>query len=964
MKRNALTRPVIALTFILIITLSLSGCAKHDSQGNLAATDCISTVWPQENSELLPDPSLQFGILDNGLRYVIKENRVPEDRVGLYLVIGAGSLHEREDQRGIAHFLEHMLFNGTTHFPPGTLVEYFQSIGMGFGDDTNASTSFGETVYNLLLPSGEADVMADGLRVLTDYARGALLLEDEVDRERGIILAEKRARDSAWSRVSKEQFRFKFSGTLAADRDPIGTEDVITSTDSGMLRSYYDTWYRPDNMVVVAVGDMDTERTRVLIEQHFSQLKGAGLTAVCPQFGEVKETGTDILYLYEPETGHTRISLGTVFNLEHQYDTRAWERKQLQNYFVNAMFINRMDKLVNQDDSPFTTADSGTGLFLGRVGYATLSAETSSRDWREALTLLQVTLYQALEYGFTSAEYKRVKQELSAYLEKEVKTIGSRDTRVLARSIIWKLTNKEVILSPQQELDLYAGLMETITIDELNGTLDELWKNQRRLISVAGNAKLTGNQDFPEEVIRRAYLLNHAQQHQVSPWSESESVAFPYLPPPPAGKVVERMHHEDIEAVTYVLSNNIRFHFKQTDYKENELLFTVHFGGGKRTQPHDGMAMLAENLVGESGVGGLNKEQLQETLSGTNIGLAFRVGVESFFFNGRCLSEELELLLQLVYAKLYDPAFSPEAFRRSQRYIDQMYSYLANSVEGVYQLHGERYFAGGSFMYGVAPQNQVAGFNLGQVEQWLRPVFLNAGLEFTLVGDIDEKKALALVSKYFGGIYRDGLTMAGVEPVSFPVGEMSINRIDSSIDKALLTVAWKTDDFWSIDRTRRLNVLAAVLSDRLRKKIREELGATYSPSVGNHSSRVLPGFGMMRCQLTIDPKQAEMLVRVVHETAADLVRNGVTREELSRALKPTLTAIKDYRRTNTYWVKAVLALSGRHPQQLQWPQTLVQDLNSIQPDELNLLARKYLNPQLAAVSLVIPEFDTNKGQGK
>ena len=185
---------------------------------------CISTGWPHEGSDLAPDPSLRFGRLDNGLRYVLLANREPRDRVALYLNVQAGSLHETDDQRGVAHYLEHMLFNGTTHYPPGTLVEYFQSIGMGFGADTNAHTSFDETVYNLLLPSGKPEVLAEGLKVLADYARGGLLRETEVERERGIILAEKRSRDSAESRVGKEQLRFDFAGTLVAERDPIGTE--------------------------------------------------------------------------------------------------------------------------------------------------------------------------------------------------------------------------------------------------------------------------------------------------------------------------------------------------------------------------------------------------------------------------------------------------------------------------------------------------------------------------------------------------------------------------------------------------------------------------------------------------------------------------------------------------------------------------------------------------------------------
>ncbi|MCI5143457.1 MAG: insulinase family protein, partial [Candidatus Electrothrix sp. ATG1] len=218
---------------------------------------CISQGWPHEQSDLTPDPALVFGTLENGFRYVLMPNHEPKGRVAMYLDIQSGSLHETEEQRGLAHYLEHMLFNGTTHYPPGTLVDYFQSIGMEHGNDTNAHTSYDETVYKLLLPDSKEDTLNEGLQVLADYAGGALLLEKEVDKERGIILAEKRSRDSAYRRVSKKSIEQGLAGTLVAQRDIIGTDEVLKTADSALLRQYYEHWYRPENMILVAAGDTD-----------------------------------------------------------------------------------------------------------------------------------------------------------------------------------------------------------------------------------------------------------------------------------------------------------------------------------------------------------------------------------------------------------------------------------------------------------------------------------------------------------------------------------------------------------------------------------------------------------------------------------------------------------------------------------------------------------------------------------
>ncbi|HHC24072.1 MAG TPA: insulinase family protein, partial [Desulfobacterales bacterium] len=231
---------------------------------------CLSTLWPHEKSDLLPDPDLIFGKLPNGIRYVLMENHEPKDRVSLHLNVQAGSLNESDDQQGLAHFLEHMLFNGSEHFPPGELVKYFQSIGMAFGNDANAHTGFAETVYDVLLPTGSKENIEKGLLVMKDYARGALLLKSEIDRERGIILAEKRTRNSVGYRTYISSMEFVFSGSKITLRLPIGTEEVIKKADRRLLKDYYDAWYRPENMILIMAGDFDAGLAESLIKSAFS----------------------------------------------------------------------------------------------------------------------------------------------------------------------------------------------------------------------------------------------------------------------------------------------------------------------------------------------------------------------------------------------------------------------------------------------------------------------------------------------------------------------------------------------------------------------------------------------------------------------------------------------------------------------------------------------------------------------
>ncbi len=942
----------------LIVALVLTGLASV-SAGNAAVREvgnsaCISSGWPQDGSDLQPDPDLHFGRLANGLRYVLRHNREPNSRVAMYLNVQAGSIQETEQQRGLAHFLEHMLFNGTTHFPPGTLVEYFQTIGMGFGGDTNAHTGFDETVYNLLLPSADTEVLAKGFRVLADYARGALLLEEEVGRERGIILAEKRSRDSAESRVAKTQMRFDFAGTLAAERDPIGTEEVLNTADSRLLRSYYDSWYRPENMIVVVVGDMDLDEAKRLLTYTFAGLAGAETEGACPALGMVKESGMDVLFLPETDLGYTGITLATVGNRPAEPDTLVKETELFKQYVSVALLNNRLRQLEQQKDSPLSKSRAVAGIFLQRFNYAAINTRTDAAHWQQGLTLVQNTLTQALQYGFTGEELGRVKQEITALLQKGVQTAASRDSREIAAEIIRKLNSREVDLSPEQEMRVYLPLLEAMTLQEVNVALRQVWGTKRRLVEVVGTADPGLGKGQPEEVIRQVFADNLLSP--IIPWEEQQQLTFPYLPAPATvGKVVERIDHKAIDTETTVFDGGVRLNCKKTDFQANQVLLSVNFGGGRQAEPADGMALAAEALLKESGVGKLNREQLEAALAGTNVRLDFRAGQESFSLNGTSLSQELELLLQLVYARLHDSAFTEESFRRGKEQLGQMYEQMASSVEGVYQLQGERFLGGGGHEYGLASWDQLQHIELDQVSGWLRPMFAGAPLEIDIVGDIDPAVARGLVGKYFGDEHRqqqDSIPEAGLV---FPAGQQRQLSVNSAIDKALLTVAWQTSDFWDIGKTRRLNVLAAVLDDRLRVKIREELGATYSPQVVSQPSRIRPGFGLLQGRLTVAPEQAESIAEIIKGVAADLGKRGVQEEELKRALEPTLTSIRDYKRTNRYWLEAVLGLSSRHPQQLAWPETISEDFAAIQAGELTELARQYLGEDKAATLIVRPE---------
>ena len=911
--------------------------------------------WPHEHSDLPVDPTLIFGTLDNGLRYILKKNSEPRNRVAMYLNIQAGSLQETEEQRGLAHFLEHMLFNGTTHYSPGTLVEYFQSIGMDFGADTNAHTSYDETVYKLILPAADEKTLGEGLLVLADFAQGALLLENEVDRERGIIVAEKRDRDSAGARVRKAQLAFDFTGTLVAERDPIGTDASLRQANASRLRAYYDNWYRPDNMFVVIVGDMDTSLVERLLRQQFSELKtGAASSPVCPDYGAPVASGVQMRHLAEPELGYTEITLSSVQAATPGPDTLRRETAMLHRYLALVLLNNRLQHLERETGGAISKTMAFSGNFIRQFNYNLLTTRTESKDWKEGLHLLQKILEQSLRYGFTQAELERGKKEVRAMLEKEAQTADARDSRNLALELIRNLNDHEVSLSPAQKNDIFLPLLQQSSLNAVNQALHDMWPPEPRTVSVAGTAMAGLTAAQAEEEMQALYAA--AVKAEVAPWQDKEPLAFPYLQVPDKNeKPVRKRMDTDIDVQHLEFANGLIAQVKKTDFQPKQVGISVHFGQGRQAEPWPGAALLAQGVVKESGTATMSREQLQQALAGHNITLDFAVGPESFSFNGSALSSELELLLQLLYARLHDPGFRQDAFAMSKEQLRQMYTQMEHSVEGVHQLKGEPFLSGGSRFYSMPAWEELETVNLEQLSGWLLPIFKGSPLEINIVGDIEPDQVRHLLSRYFGAEKRGEKPRIQEKTITFPHGQTLRLQAPSSSGKAQLTIAWQTDDFWNIDRTRGLNMLAKVLDDRLRLKIREELGAAYSPQVFNLPSKIDTGFGLLESRLIIDPAQTEQLAQVVHQVAADLVKEGITAEEFKRAQEPTLTAIREQMRSNTYWLHTVLSLSSRHPEQLEWPKTILQDFTAMKRESLDRLAKQYLQPEQAATVLVLPK---------
>ncbi len=947
----------VAIGVVISVIALQAGCRLAPVMTSPADSDRATNgfLWPHVESDLDPDPTIVFGNLPSGFRYIIMENREPVGRVSMHLNVQAGSLQEHAGEEGTAHFLEHMLFNGSTHFKPGELVKYFQRIGMQFGPDANAHTGFQETVYDILLADNSMPSIAEGLTVLSDYAQGALLLETEVDRERPVILAEKRTRDSVDYRTWVATTKFEMPETLIPFRMPIGTVPVIERADSESLRGFYDAWYRPEKLMVVIVGDIQAASVEKMITKTFTAARARSAARPAPFFGSITHQGDQSFYHFEQEAGKTSVSIETLRDSEPFVDNRAYRQKRLTEKLGSRILRNRLEARIGKQGTPYTAASAGAGVFLNKVRYADISAESSPANWDRTLVALEVLLRQALVFGFTEAELERVRKDYRAELEHAVKNAATRQSPVLARQIIRKINSKRVVLSPGQKEKLITALLDTTTLDQVNKAFQDSWSADHRLILVTGNADLALAGKKPEKLILDVYQQSRARTVKKLP--TLARARFPYFEiPVKESRVIRATPINDLGILKLDLANGVVVNLMQTDFEADQITVRVDFGRGRSSEPENmpGLGPLTESVVNESALGGLDKDALERALAGKNLAVDFKVSEDSFHFMGRCVKAEIETLLQLLYAHLTDPGFRQDAFVHSLEKFDQRYLALEKSINGALTLSGLRFLAGGDGRFGLPAKARIAGLTLADVIHWVRPAISQAPLEVSVVGDFDTQAIRELVSRYFGNLpARTGPagTVRGGLP-TFPAGKTLAASIHTRLPKGLAVVAYPTADMWDIKRTRRLVVLAEVLSERLRIGIREKLGAAYSTAAFNRPGRAYKGYGVLMIYVQVAPEKVTAIRDAIHQIVQSVVTTGISEDELKRALDPTVSGIKDARRRNSYWLNKVLAGSRIHPVQLQWSRDILADYTSITVPEIEAMARVYLVDDRAADILV------------
>lgn len=930
--------------------------AAPPSNTDTSANQITPAPWPQASSDIAPDADATYGTLANGLRYIIYPNNEPPKRVSLRLHIAAGSLMEAEDQRGLAHFLEHMVFNGSENYTADELIPRMQRLGIAFGAHANAYTSFDETVYMLDLPDLSQETIDLAFTVMRDFGDGALLTAEEIDKERGVILSEKISRDSVGYRLMEQQFSKVLPDSLISHRFPIGLDDVIKSAPRERFVDLYSRYYTPQRMTFIVVGDIDPAEMRGRIESSFSSMKNPANPGTDPDLGEIHQPeGLETSVFHDKEVSSTEVALMLVRPYTEKPDTTATRAERMPLDIAHSIIDRRLERISKEKDSPVAEGSASRDILFNSVELGSISITAADDRWQEVVPIIEREFRRAMEYGFTDAEIAEAKSNLLNAYEQQVKQKASRKSDGIATMLAKSINDDRVFSTPETNLEIASASLDAIDAATCLESFRTFWE------APGYHLMLTTKEKPENSETELAALFEDSRGTPIEAPTARAIQVFDYTDFGKPGTVSSTKEVTDLGITQLVLSNQTRVNLKRTDFEQGKIRLMARIGSGKLSQPKD-MPMLdafAQAVFEGGGLGKHSNDDLQQILAGKNVGSTLAVGEDAFTVGGTTTPADFTIQCQYICATLTDPGFREEALWQFQKAIPMLEQQLKHTPAGPQQ-EMDAWLHGGDSRWGVASMEKLSSYTLEDAKKWLMPELTNGYLELTIVGDFDPEKIIPDILATFGALPKRAATapaMADARKVKFPnAPAIKTFTYDSKIPQGIATTLWKTAPVRGHQQEfRRLNLLADILGDRLREEIREKLGASYSPNAGAGGSDALDGMGYLLSQSIGKPEDLPLLLDTMRDLADKLATEGATEDELDRALKPILGMLEKSLRDNSYWLNTVMSQSQADPARLELARTRDSDYRSINLKEINALAKKYLAAENALLVTIKPE---------
>ena len=911
---------------------------------NPAAPATTARPWPQASSDIPPDSMATYGTLPNGLRYVIYPNSEPPKRLSLRLHIASGSLMEADDQQGLAHFLEHMVFNGSKNFKASELIPKMQRLGIGFGAHVNAYTSFDETVYMLDLPDLLPATTDLGFMVMRDFGDGALLAKEEVENERGVILSEKSSRDTVSERLMEKQFAKLLPDSLVTRRFPIGQEDVIKSAPRERFTDYYSRYYVPQRMTFIAVGDIKPEEMKAKIEATFASMTNPANPGKDPDMGPIKQAeGLETSVFADKEVSSTDVSLMLVRPNKKEPDTAATRAEDMTLDIAQSILSRRFERLSKIENSPVASGSASNSEMFDYLELGSIDVTAAGDRWQEVVPIIEQEFRRAMDHGFTEAELAEAKSNFLNAYEQNVKEKATRRSDGIAKEIVGAIGDKTVYSSPETDLELAKKALDSMTIEKCHAAFKKFWE-------AAGcyHLVLTTKVEPENATKDLAALFEESRGKTVDAPAARALQSFAYTNFGKAGTVRSRKEAGDLGITQLVLSNEVRVNLKPTDFEKGRVRLLARIGSGKLTLPKD-MPMLdtfAAAVFEGGGLGKHSNEELKQIFAGKNVSSRLGVGDDAFMLAGSTTPADFGAQVRLMCASLTDPGYRNEGFWQIQKAIPMIYQQIRHTTAGPQQ-EMDSWLHGGDHRFALAPQEKLASYTIDDAKKWLTPELTKGYMELSIVGDFKTEEILPDLLATFGALrphaarYSAPVTARKLQYANAPASKTF--TYESKIPQGIAEAIWKTSGIRKNQKEfRRVNILASIYGDRLREEIREKLGASYSPSADASGSEAFDGDGYIVGVSECKPTDVEKLLTTMRDLGDKLANEGATADELDRALKPVLSSLDKSLRDNSYWLNTVMSQSQLDPNKLDLARTRDADYRAISLTEINTLAKKYL----------------------
>lgn len=912
----------------------------------------------EDTNEKIPlNPNVKFGKLQNGLTYYIMQNSKPEDKVELRLVVNAGSIQEDDNQLGLAHFMEHMNFNGTKNFKKNELVDYLQSVGVKFGAHLNAYTSFDETVYMLSIPSDDEDVLNKGFQVLEDWAHNANLTDEDIDMERGVVLEEYRIGLGAGKRMLNNYLPKMMYGSKYADRLPIGTKEVLENFEYNTIRQYYKDWYRPDLMAVIAVGDIDPEEIEKKIKTFFSGIENPSNEREREVYEVPNHDETFVAIESDKEYPYAQVQLMYKdAQPVRAVTTKEGYKKMVTIQMFSNMLNGRLDELRNAPNPPFNYAAGYYGSSAARSKnafqmYAGV-AETGQLTGLEAL----LTEAQRIKlHGFEVSELERAKKTMLAGMEKAYNERDKSQSRSFADEMGRNFLEQEPAPGIVWEYETQKEVVPEVTIEEVNVLINSFISDKNRVVIMLGPEKEGLPKVAEKEVLDLLAKMDNATPEPYEDIAIASSL-IEEIPAP--GKVVNSQYNEEGDFKVITLENGMKVTYKITDFKNDEIVLRGYSYGGTSTYSEEEYAKtnLARSIISSSGVGNFSNVDLRKALAGKVAGVRPFIDGQSEGINGGSTPKDMETMFQLIHLYFTSPRKDLDAF---DSYISRVKNQYLNMNSNPQSYFGIEH---GKFM----SQNDVRAFHLPSEEEWkntdydlilqkYKEGFANPGdFKLFFVGNIEEEKFINYVQTYLASLTgpkrTDQYVDRGVRPPKGTHEKIYKKGVD---EKSTVVINFGGEATFNRSDQFKMSCLGDILTIKLIEIMREEKGGVYG--VGASGSLYVTPYARysFRISFPCGPENAMELKDAALAELNKIVENGPTEKDLNKVKEAKRKTLKESVKQNNYWVNKLFGSSFTKGE-LLFQEASEARIENLTIKDIQEVGQKYLS-QDYIVGILFPE---------